>query len=101
MHLDREILMRIEELHQQGELIARSGLLAEQPLSVTLDQIAQGHARKGALSHPADVEAMVGDFPALGMVVPIPQWLSQDRFQTSSAPENALEDRLETQGGQT
>ncbi len=86
MDLNRQVLLRIEELEQERELglriVASQQVGAELPHERMERQAAQGTGRHATL-----VVTVIDDFPAFGEMLAGGQRLTQDVRQTTPAPQ--------------
>ena len=66
MHLDREVLARVDELDEQREFVAEAFavLLAQQAGAVAGDELGERQAGVGALGHHRDVALHARELPA-------------------------------------
>jgi hypothetical protein len=86
MDLDREILLRIEELKQQRELGQRM-VAAQQVRTELSNERTEREATQGAGSHATLVVPVVHDFPTFGEVFADRQRFAKDSLEASSAPQ--------------
>ena len=95
MDLHREILLGVDKFHQQRELVSRSEGRSEQVFPVQLNEVAECRPGKRTVRHPADIEPMVGNLPALGILRALADRLAEHGLQPPPSPDQAFEDRLE------
>ena len=97
--LDREDVVGVEELDQERELpLARERVdegRAEQLGAAVADEFAEARAGEGTVGHPADVVAVIGQLPALGVARPLPQRFVEDGPEPPAAPDQLFENGLE------
>ena len=95
MDLERQVLLGIEDLHQQWKGLRLRGHVAIDADGVFLQQPAERLAGERAVRDHADIAGAVGDFPRLANGHAGWELLLVKRLQLATAPDAFLEDGLE------
>src|SRR5262245_3029612 len=98
MHLDREAILAIEQLEEQGKA-RRVGHVCAEDLSASLrPKIVQGSAAERLVMDDALRIFAIDEFPRFADADAGRQAFSVERFQPSSSPDTSHEERLENDG---
>lgn len=96
VNLNRERLLGIEELQQQGKPVQRM-MASKQLRPSSTDQFVESRACQGTELDDALGIAMIDQFPAFGVVVAVADGLAKQGFEPATPPQGLLQDGLKTQ----
>ena len=94
MHLHRERLLSVEELEQQRKLMLRM-VAAEECRAVLRHQFVQCLAGERSIGDDALVDAVVDDFPALGVGVGVADRFAEIGSRGGGRPRRTLGESVE------